>query len=168
MKTAEDILNEKAPRMVSVPPDTPIAEVVKKLVKNRIGAMLIRNEETILGIWTERNLMYNLLEPGFDPCKAQVGEYMETSLTTVTAETPIIRLQEMFLGLFVRHILVKKDDRHIGLLSIGDVLRSILLEKDREIRKLNQIASWEYYENWGWHHKYKKMKADRDTKKDHE
>ncbi|MDY6903518.1 MAG: CBS domain-containing protein [Thermodesulfobacteriota bacterium] len=151
MKTAEDVLNEKPSRMITVPPDTPVIEVVEKLVKNRIGAMLISDDEKILGIWTERNLMDNLLQPGFDPTVARVGDYMQTALISVTAETPILRLQEMFLGLFIRHILIKKGQKELGLLSIGDVLRSILLEKDREIRKLDEIANWEYYENWGWH-----------------
>jgi hypothetical protein len=38
----------------------------------------------------------------------------------------------------------------IGMVSIGDVLRANLLEKDRKIKELNSMASWQYYENWGW------------------
>jgi hypothetical protein len=64
----------------------------------------------------------------------------------------------MFLGLFVRHILVTRKRETIGLLSIGDVMRASLLEKDLELRKLTAIASWEYYENWGWERKWKPPK----------
>lgn len=54
----------------------------------------------------------------------------------------------MFLGLFLRHILVEKEGEYIGLLSIGDVLRAGLLEKDRQFREINKFFSWDYYENW--------------------
>jgi len=56
-------------------------------------------------------------------------------------------------GLFIRHIIVEKNGRYIGLLSIGDVLRASLMEQDLQIKELNAMASWEYYENWGWDRK---------------
>jgi hypothetical protein len=45
-------------------------------------------------------------------------------------------------------MLIIKEGKCIGMLSIGDVLRESLLSKDKEIKALNKIASWEYYENW--------------------
>lgn len=159
MKTAEDILNEKrTPKMVSVPGETPIAEVVRLMVKSNIGAMLVRKNDRIAGIWTERDFLRNAMEPSFDPHTARVGDYMKADLKSAPHDTPIIALQEMFLGLFIRHILIRKKDAYLGLLSIGDVLRASLLAKDREIRELNKIASWGYYENWGWDRKFKPEK----------
>jgi len=55
----------------------------------------------------------------------------------------------MFLGLFIRHLLITQGRKTVGLLSIGDVMRAGLLEKDTQIRDLTAMASWEYYENWG-------------------
>jgi hypothetical protein len=48
---------------------------------------------------------------------------------------------------------VQKDGQVIGMVSIGDVLRASLLEKDHQIKQLNSLASWQYYENWGWDRK---------------
>jgi signal-transduction protein with cAMP-binding, CBS, and nucleotidyltransferase domain len=59
----------------------------------------------------------------------------------------------MFVGLYLRHIPVQKNGQFIGMVSIGDVLRASLLEKDRQIKQLNSLASWQYYENWGWDRK---------------
>lgn len=56
----------------------------------------------------------------------------------------------MFLGLFIRQILVEKDGDYIGLLSIGDVLRAGLVAQDLQNKELNAIGSWEHYEYWGW------------------
>jgi signal-transduction protein with cAMP-binding, CBS, and nucleotidyltransferase domain len=65
-------------------------------------------------------------------------------------DASLAELEDMFLGLYVRHIPVKKDGQFIGMVSIGDVLRADLLAKDRKIKELNSLASWQYYENWGW------------------
>jgi len=141
MKTAENILNDKGPgAIVSVPPDQRLSDAIAKMNQANIGAILIEKEGEIVGIWTERDL-------------AIIGDHMKSHLYCADADTPLERLEEMFLGLFIRHILIQKEGRIIGLLSIGDVLRASLLEKDSQIKKLNTIASWQYYENWGWDRK---------------
>ncbi len=151
MKTAQDILKEKKmPKMVTISEDSTIYEAVSLMVKNKIGAILISNEEAIKGIWTERDYLKNTMEPGFDPKTARIGDYMKTDLISAAHDTPVIKLQEKFLGLYIRHILIKKKKKYIGMLSVGDIIRANLLAKDGEIRHLNKIASWEYYENWSW------------------
>jgi CBS domain-containing protein len=155
MKTAEDILRAKtAPLKITIAPDQTIARAVEKMNRTRVGAILIEEEpDRIVGIWTERDLLRSLTAPGFDPTRALISDHMQTKLYSANHDTPLIELEEMFLGLFIRHIVILKEDRFLGLLSIGDVLRASLLEKDRELRKLNKIASWQYYENWGWDRK---------------
>jgi signal-transduction protein with cAMP-binding, CBS, and nucleotidyltransferase domain len=80
---------------------------------------------------------------------------MSTPVRTTPHSTSILKIKEMFLGLFIRHILVEKNGDYIGLLSIGDVLRASLVVQDLQIKELNAIGNWEYYENWGWDRKKK-------------
>ncbi len=156
MKIAQDILKEKkAPKMVTISEDATIYEAITLMVKNKIGAMLVSNGDDIKGIWTERDYLRNTMEPGFDPKTTRIRDYMKTDLISATHDTTIIKLQEKFLGLYIRHILIKKKKKYIGMLSVGDVIRASLLTKDDEIKNLNKIASWEYYENWSWSRKTK-------------
>ncbi len=155
MITAEEILKEKNREMVCVSSDRTVRDAVRIMNDHKIGAILIKKEEQIVGIWTERDLLYNINLPGFNPDTDLIGDYMTTGLHKTAHDTSILKIKEMFLGLFIRHILVEKDGIYIGLLSIGDVLRASLIEQDRQIKSLNKIASWEYYENWGWHRKKK-------------
>ncbi len=161
MITAEDILNEKSAQLVTVSPDATLHEAVEKMVANRIGVILVKEDEQIIGIWSERDLLRSTLDAGFDPKTAKISDYMQTRLKTAPYDTPIIKLEEMFLGLYIRHILITKDDQYLGLLSIGDVIRASLLEKDREIRSLHAKTSWEYYENWAWHRKHENSNNQR-------
>ena len=153
MKTAEDIVNDKNREMICISSDKTIHEALQLMAANRIGAILVKKNDKIVGIWTERDLMSNIITSGFNPETARIGEYMTTPLKTTPYSTLIFKLEEMFLGLFLRHILVEKEGEYIGILSIGDVVRVSLLEKDRKIKELNALASWEYYENWGWNRK---------------
>ena len=59
-------------------------------------------------------------------------------------------LKDKFLGLKLRHLLIEKEGKYIGLLSIGDVIKASIQEKDQELKNLNAMVSWEYYENWRW------------------
>jgi len=155
MKTAGDILNDKKRDMVTVRPEQTIREALECMQVNRIGAVLVKRADKIVGIWTERDLARDILKRGFDIDTAKVADHMITRLYTAPDDTPLLKLQEMFLGLFIRHILITQRRKTIGLLSIGDVMRASLLDKDTQIRDLTAMASWEYYENWGWDRKLK-------------
>jgi len=158
MKTAGDILNEKKRDMVTVRPEQTIREALERMQVNRIGAILVKRADKIVGIWTERDLARDILKPRFNIDTARVEDHMTTRLFTAPDDTPLLKLQEMFLGLFIRHILITERRKTVGLLSIGDVMRAGLLEKDTQIRDLTAMSSWEYYENWGWDRKLKPPK----------
>lgn len=150
MKTALDIVKDKNREMVCISSGSTIREALRIMASHNIGAILVNVDGEITGIWTERDLLHNMNLPDFNPDRALIGDYMTSPLHCVRHDAEILKIEEMFLGLFIRHILVEKDGEYIGLLSIGDVLRASLIEKDSQIKKLNAMASWEFYENWGW------------------
>jgi signal-transduction protein with cAMP-binding, CBS, and nucleotidyltransferase domain len=153
MNRAIDLLEEKRRELLVVPANTTVFEALRVMVAHNIGAIVAEEDGRIAGIWTERDLMRNTLDKGFDPQRARIGDYMTRDLYTAPHDISIDKLTEMYLGLFVRHIFIEKDGQKIGLLSIGDILRAGLIEKDQRIRELNQIASWDYYEDWKWEKK---------------
>jgi CBS domain-containing protein len=150
MKTAEEILKEKDIDIISVTADTTISEAIRIMIKNQIGAILVEKEGEIVGIWTERDLMRNVLTAGFDPNTAIISDYMSTGLKSATHTDTVYMLKDKFLGLRLRHLLIEKEGKYIGLLSTGDIIKASLREKDLELKDLNAIVSWEYYENWRW------------------
>jgi len=150
LKTAEDIILDKNNEIVHVTKTQTIAEAIDLMNANKIGAILVKEGDDLVGIWTERDYLRGSSNLAFDPRNAQIGDHMTSPLHFAAHDATLTELEEMFLGLFVRHIPVKKDNRFLGMVSIGDVLRANLLAKDRQIKELNSMASWQYYENWGW------------------
>ena len=153
MHTAEEMLKEKSADVISISPDQTVMEAVKVMAKHRIGVVLVEKDGDLIGILSERDFLRNSADDQFDPSRAKVGDYMSAPLKYAPYDAELPTLQEMFLGLYVRHLPIKKGDRFIGMLSIGDVLRADLLDKDRHIKELKKMASWQYYDNWGWDRK---------------
>jgi CBS domain-containing protein len=153
MKTAEAIIAEKGGEIVFVAKDETLFEAIQQMNKNKIGAILVKEGENLVGIWTERDYLRSSGNPDFDAKAEKVGDHMTSPLHFADHDSNLTQLEEMFLGLYLRHIPVQKDGEVIGMVSIGDVLRASLLEKDHQIKQLNSLASWQYYENWGWERK---------------
>ena len=148
MKTAEDIIKDKPGGIISISWDQSVQQACREMAQKKIGAILVKKDNKYVGIWTERDLLRKMTEEDFDPATAIIGDHMSSPLRTAPHSTRIYKLEDMFLGLFLRHLPIEKDGKFIGMLSIGDVLRASLLEKDRQFKHINDFVSWDFYENW--------------------
>lgn len=152
MKTAEDIVkNRKLGSLISITADATLHEASQLMVCNKVGAILVLDNGQVAGIWTERDLLKNIVKEGFDLKTAVINDYMTTGLESAPYTDTVYQLMDRFLGLRLRHLLVEKEGEYIGLISIGDVIKECVREKDQELRNLNAIVSWDYYEDWRWH-----------------
>lgn len=154
MNTASDILADKKNcDICCVSPQQTISEAIKLMADHRIGAILVKEGDDFIGIFSERDFVRNSADEKFNPTMAKVSDYMSAPLHWAPHDASLSTLQEMFLGLYIRHLPIQKKGRYVGMISIGDVIRAHLLEKDRQIKELKNVASWKYYENWGWDRK---------------
>ena len=150
MNTAEDILKEKGGEMICVSPRTIVADALRLMTEHRIGAIVVKDSNKLVGIWTERDLMRNTLIEGFDPHSDEVSRYMVTGLKYASYDESVYQLQDKFLGMRLRHLLIKKKRECIGIVSTGDVMRMLLNDMQDKLDEANTLASWQYYENWRW------------------
>ena len=147
-RTARDILKEKGGHMVTINSDATVYQALTVMTQNRVGSIVIVEEEKIVGIWTERDLMFRALEEGFDPKTARLWDNMSQNLISANVEEQAYQLYDKFLGRRIRHLLIEEDGEYIGLLSVGDVMKANLQQKNEEFEELNHMVSLEYYENW--------------------
>jgi signal-transduction protein with cAMP-binding, CBS, and nucleotidyltransferase domain len=139
MKTANDMIQEKGSDILCVPVGTIIMDALIKMNKRRVGAILVTRDDKPAGIWTERDLMRNMIE-----------DYMTKDLIFAPHTDTVYNLMDKFLGLRVRHLLIEKDGETVGMVSSGDVMKASIQEKDSELKQLNTMVGWDYYENWCW------------------
>ena len=147
-KTAEDIINEKHREIVSIGLNGTVRDALKLMTDKRVGAILVKDGDDYVGIWTERDLMYHVLQEGFSIDTAVIKDYMTARLITAEADEYAYQLYDKFLGLRIRHLLIVKEGNFIGMLSVGDVVKASLQQRVEEYKELNEMVSLEYYENW--------------------
>ena len=148
MNTAEDILKELNREMVHTGPDTTLKESLRIMVEKGIGAMVIKEGDEIKGIWTERDLMRNVIQESFDLDNATLKDYMTTNIHTAPYNSSFYKLYDIFLGKRFRHLLIEKHGEIIGIISMGDVIKANLNRKTKELNELNEVMNLDYYENW--------------------
>jgi signal-transduction protein with cAMP-binding, CBS, and nucleotidyltransferase domain len=153
MLNAGEILENKGGKIISVDIEATVADALKVMLENRIGAILITENDEIKGIWTERDLMKNVVTEGFYSKKSKIKEVMTTNLVSSLHTDSLYQLMDKCLGRRLRHLLIEKDGKYIGILSAGDITRAHLMKKSSELEEMNKIANLDYYENWKWSNK---------------
>ncbi len=149
MNIADDLIKDKNRELVSVDENTTVADAIALMTRQRVGAVLVRKDDEIVGIWTERDLLYCMAASGPECLQKTAGACMSNDLKYCEWNDSVYKLMDMFLGLRLRHLLVKKDGEFIGLISSGDVMKATIREKNMELSQLNASTSWDYYEEWG-------------------
>ncbi len=155
MFTAEKIIAEKSHDIVSTSPESTVADALKIMIDKKIGAIAIKDGDKYVGIWTERDLMKNVVTDGFFSKTSRIKDFMSTDLKIAQFDESVFALQDKMLGKRVRHLFIEKNNTIIGILSIGDIIKCILNDKTEELNELNAIVNFDYYENWKFNKKNK-------------
>ena len=136
----QDILAEKAARLVTIPPDTRMATAAKLMWSERIGALLVVDErQELVGVLSERDVICSAARSSADALAGPVRDAMAEPWF-VTPETSVLEVMRIMTHERVRHIAVTSSLKLIGIVSIGDVLKSRLAEKNLEIAVLRDVA----------------------------
>lgn len=132
-----DILRAKAApagsEVVSISPDSTIADTVASLTEHRVGALVVVDNDRIAGIVSERDVVRSLHERGADLLSVTVSEIMTSSVYSCRPDDDVDRIAKTMTEQRIRHMPVLDGDAVIGVVSIGDVVKSRIeqLEVDR-------------------------------------
>ncbi len=131
-------LIDQRPRsdIVSCTPDMPVREVVALLASRRIGALPVVEGARVVGIFSERDVVYRLAGEG-DACLGRpVGEMMTSPAITVEKRTTLLDALALMTERRIRHLPVVEGDELCGFISIGDLVKARLDEIQYEAEAL--------------------------------
>ena len=132
-----DVLGHKGHDVVTVRPDATCRELLALLALHNIGAVVVSSDgTTVAGIVSERDVVRQLNERGADVLDAPVSQIATLLVATCAPDDPLDELRETMTMRRVRHIPVISDGRLIGIVSIGDVVKSTISELEDEKRHL--------------------------------
>ncbi len=138
MNFVSSILKVKGNAVYSVKKDTPIIEVLDLMVQKGIGAVLVMENEKIAGIFSERDFVRKVSRTRDLCLEIPVSELMTKDVFVISPDDSIDECMAVMSGTRIRHLPVIQDEKLIGLISIGDVVRSSLEDKDLQIQSMEQ------------------------------
>tara|TARA_B100002049_G_C15975548_1_gene330677 strand:+ start:161 stop:646 length:486 start_codon:yes stop_codon:yes gene_type:complete len=132
----KDLLAKKENVVIQVESDCIIAAAARKMRDNKVGALMVMKNDTLSGIFTERDLMSRVVAEGLNPEKVQVSEAMTSSIATVPLETPIREAANIMSQNRIRHLPVLEEGKLYGVISVGDILAWKLREQEFTLHQL--------------------------------
>ena len=135
--TVAAILKHKGNRVTSVDPSTTIAQVAIVLAEHRIGAVLVVDEDThLLGIVSERDIVRCLAANGAGGLAMTAGQLMTKAMQFAHPGTTEAEAMAMMTEGRFRHLPVVERGDLVGMVSIGDVVKSIITQREHEVESL--------------------------------
>jgi CBS domain-containing protein len=130
--TVRSILNTKGHQIVSVEPDAKLTAAIKLLGEKKIGAVLVMNQSRLEGILSERDIVRVLGERGAGVLEEPVSEVMTRKVVSCKETDTVAEIMEtMTTGKF-RHLPVMENNKVVGLISIGDIVKWRVREYETE------------------------------------
>jgi CBS domain-containing protein len=115
------LLDEQNPIIHSVGPEVSITECVCRMNEQKIGAMLVMEDDQLIGIFTERDAITRVLGAGLDPTRTKISEVMTKNMIWVPASTTLEEAMSIITQRRVRHLPVVEDGKVLGVVSSGDL-----------------------------------------------
>ena len=142
MDTVKDILQTKGHVVYTVNPESSVYEALETLEARNLGSLVVLEENGKLdGIFTERDYARKVILKGRSSKKTRVMDIMTESPVFVTPDCKIEYCMQLMTDKHIRHLPVLEDNELIGLISIGDLVKYIIDQKDFIIQNLEHYIT---------------------------
>ena len=117
------ILASKGSEVVSVGSNDRVSDAVAMFAERRIGAVPVIDDGRVVGIFSERDVVYSIAKVGAAALEARIGDLMTAPAMTVDPDTPVMSGLSLMTKRRIRHLPVVRGDTVIGFISIGDLVK---------------------------------------------
>lgn len=130
------ILPDPPREIVYVHPDVSVAQCVEIMVNRSIGALVVTDDDNLLGIVSERDIVWGLLNNGIELLNKPASDVLWAHVAVLKPSDTVETAMAVITETKRRHVLIAEEGKLITIVSIGDVLFSLLDEKSRVIEQL--------------------------------
>lgn len=141
MKQLSHLLDDKGRDVWFVPPDATVYEAIQRMAEKSVGALLVMQGEQLVGIVSERDYARKVILKGKASRETQVREIMSHPVLCARPELTVEEAMALMTARRVRHLPVVIEDKVVGVISIGDVVRGVIEEKEFQIQQLTSYIT---------------------------
>lgn len=141
MTLVRDILAVKGDEVHHLRADDTVLDALKLMAEKNLGAVIIAEAHSVIGIFTERGYARNVFLKGRASPDTAIRDVMDTDVITVSPEDSVDTCMALMNQHRVRHLPVIREDRLAGVISIGDLMKSLIEARDFDIEQLVKYVS---------------------------
>ena len=143
MKTVKDILKDPGRKIWSVSPKTTAYEALEVMAEKDIGALLVFENEYLVGIFTERDYARKVILKGKASKDTPVSELMTRQVFYVDPGNTLNECMALMTSKHIRHLPVFDNNRITGIITMRDVVKEIVSEQEITIKTLEDFMSYD-------------------------
>lgn len=126
MTTVRQLLDQKGSNIWSIRPDATVFDAIAKMAEKNIGSLAVMDGDELVGIITERHYARNVVLKGKASPATPVRDIMERHVVIARPEQSVDQCMALMTEKRVRHLPVLEGEKPIGIISIGDLVKSII------------------------------------------
>jgi len=130
--------------VLSVEANETVYDAISLMAQLNIGAILVQDGDTISGIFTERDYLQRIALNSLSANDTRVGDVMTSPVISADPGDSIQKCMETMTACRCRHLPVVENGKLLGIVSIGDLVKRMLDEKESEVEQLNQYITGSY------------------------
>jgi CBS domain-containing protein len=138
MPFVKDILSRKGRNVWSTTPDATVLDATHSMNQYHVGALLVKQDDEIVGIFTERDVLTRVVAAGRDPVRTSIAEVMSAPVAYCTPDTPIDEVKAIITDQRIRHLPVIRNDQLDGMITSGDILAFEATDLSQTVRFLEE------------------------------
>ncbi len=139
MRTVQQLLDEKGHDIQSVHPDESVFDAIQKLANANIGSLIVVEDDRPVGIFTERDYARSVILKGKSSPTTPVRDIMTTRVVYAQPDQTVEECMAVMTDKHIRHLPVLDGEKLIGMISIGDLVKSIIAEQKFTIEQLEHF-----------------------------
>jgi CBS domain-containing protein len=136
MTTVREILKAKGSETWTITPKHTVFDALVTMADKNVGAVVVVNENAVLGIFSERDYARQVALKGKSSREIRVEEIMTSNPVTVSPDHSIEDCMELMNERHIRHLPVMENQKLAGMITIRDVIKAVLVEKEHTIKQL--------------------------------
>lgn len=144
MTAVSEILDRKGSMVLCVDQSESVFDAISLMAEVNIGAVLVKEHDTIAGIFTERDYLQKIALKSRSSRDTKVREVMSSPVISAAPGDSVEQCLETMTSCRCRHLPVVENDELLGIVSIGDLVKKILEQKDSEIEQLSHYITGSY------------------------
>jgi CBS domain-containing protein len=141
MSTVRNILQKKGNAVYSVSPDSSVYDALEDLEEKNLGGLVVVENGKLIGVFTERDYARKVILKGRSSKETCVRDIMTSRPIFVNPDTTIDECMQLMTDKTIRHLPLLENEELVGILSIGDIVKYIIGEKDFIIENLEHYIT---------------------------